>query len=79
VIVGDPDTECVEVGAVDGISMSESDLGYESAKNDLREQAAGKGATHVRIEREKKSNVGGYELQGTAFRCPNAPPPAEGS
>ena len=77
VIVGDPPNECVEVGQVDGVGAMEGHTGYESAKNDLREQAYRKHATHVRIEKDHKNNLGGTTVVGTAYRCPEPAPPAE--
>jgi hypothetical protein len=77
VITGDPANECTEVGTVRGYGLGTDPQGYEYAKNDLRESAAEKGATHVRIENQGRSAIGDTEISGTAYRCPNPAPPAE--
>ena len=77
IIVGDPANNCTEVGTVTGLGMGKGTQSDEWARNDLRDQAAKKGATHVRIEGKSEGALGETELSGVAFRCPEAAPPAE--
>ena len=77
VIVGDPANECTEVGTVTGIGMGQGAQSDNWAKNDLRDSAASKGATHVRIEGKRENALGDTEISGVAFRCPEPAPPAQ--
>ena len=64
VIMGDPDNECVEVGTVQGLGMGTGAQSDEWAKNDLRDRAASKGATHVRLEGKTETSLGDTQVSG---------------
>lgn len=76
VITGDPANDCTEIGTLKGYGLGREANGREWATNDLRDSAARKGATHLRIEGESTSATGDTELTAIAFRCPDSAPPA---
>ena len=72
----DPPQACTEVGSVSGYKVGPNY--QERLKNDLRNDAAGKGANYVRLETLTSDG----NASGTAFRCPDqaaTPPPSTSS
>jgi hypothetical protein len=63
----DPPQGCAEVGGVSGYKVGPNY--QERLKNDLRNDAAAKGANYVRLETLTSDG----NASGTAFRCPEAP------
>ncbi len=59
------DEDCKELGPVEGRTMS-TQGNFEEALEDLKKDAAFKGANYVQI---KKSGAMGTAVRGTAFLC----------
>jgi hypothetical protein len=62
----DPDKDCRELGKVQGIVRSHSQT-VEQAIEDMKLDAARKGANYVRME---STSAFGTSVSGTAFVCP---------
>lgn len=62
----DVDSDCKEIGAVEGRNLSAKGS-FESALEDLKLDAARKGATHVKIEQTSGT---GTAVRGVAYICP---------
>lgn len=61
-----PDSDCVEIGKVQG-SVSTNKGTIEQAIEDMKLDAARKGATYVRME---STSALGTSVSGTAYQCP---------
>jgi hypothetical protein len=61
-----PDSDCVEIGKVQG-SVKTVKGTIEQAIEDMKLDAARKGANYVRME---STSAMGTSVQGTAFQCP---------
>jgi hypothetical protein len=61
-----PDEDCVKVGPVRGAVISAKGT-IEEATEDMRRDAASKGANFVRFEQASET---GTAVTGTAFKCP---------
>lgn len=61
-----PDSDCVEIGKVQG-SVSTNKGTIEQAIEDMKLDAARKGANYVRME---ATSALGTSVSGTAFQCP---------
>ena len=70
----DPSAGCKEVGQVSGIVKSPQPPFIEDAKNEMRNEAATKGANYVRMETLTDSS-----MTGTAYACPAGATPAPGA
>ncbi len=62
----DPDKDCRELGKVQGVVRSHSQT-VEQAIEDMKLDAARKGANYVRME---STSAFGTSVSGTAFVCP---------
>lgn len=60
----DPPSNCKEIGSVKGLTRGTGDM--EVAKNEMRNEAAEKGANYVRYESAQEA----VSASGTAFLCP---------
>jgi hypothetical protein len=65
----DPPAGCEDIGSVTGQGFGGDD---EDAKIAMRNAAANRGATYVRLDSVKTSKSGPAQYGGTAFRCPDA-------
>lgn len=61
-----PDEDCREIGLVQG-SVATTTGTIEQAIEDMKLDAARKGATHVRME---ATGAMGTSVSGTAYQCP---------